>query len=60
MAAADVEQSVDSAVETVLNKPDGMFSLKQEQTSAPKAFVKKKDVTDVYSSLSAALTVWGR
>jgi BMFP domain-containing protein YqiC len=33
MAAADVEQSVDSANEKVLNKMDGLFSLKEEQTT---------------------------
>ena len=39
-AAADV----DSAIETVFNELDGIFSLKEEQTTALKAFVEKEDV----------------
>ena len=46
MAASDVEQSVESAIATVLNKLDGIFSLK-EQTTALKAFVDKKDAFSV-------------
>ena len=30
MASADVERSVNSAIETVLNKLDSVFSLKEE------------------------------
>ena len=41
MAAADVEQFVDSAIEMVLNKLDGIYF--QQQMTALKAFVQKKD-----------------
>ena len=41
MAAADVERTIDSSVETILNEPVGIFSL-QEQTTALKAFALKE------------------
>ena len=42
--------TVDYAIETVLNKLDGMFSLKKEQTTALKPVLEY----ECYSSLSAA------
>ena len=48
MAAADVERPVESAIVTVLNEPDSIFSLKEEQTTVLKAFVDKKDVFAVF------------
>ena len=51
MDAADVEQSVDYAIETVLNELDAISSLREEQTTTPTAFVEKKDV--FLSSLTA-------
>ena len=42
MASADVERSVESAIMTV-NKLDGIFSIKEEQTTALNAFVDEKD-----------------
>ena len=44
MAAVDVEWSIESAIVTWLTKLDGIVSLKEEQTTALKAFVDKKDV----------------
>ena len=43
-AATDVEQSVEPAIATVLNKLDSV-SLKEEQTTALKGFVKKNCCT---------------
>jgi hypothetical protein len=55
MAAADVERSVDSAIDT-FNELDGIFSLKEYQTTALyKAYVEKKDV--FFSLLRAASSV---
>lgn len=53
MAAADVELSVESTVVTVLNALDGIFSLKEEKTTALKDFIVKKDVFAVLLQLSA-------
>ena len=38
-STTDVERSVDSAIEAVLNRPDGMFTLTEEQTTALVFFV---------------------
>ena len=54
-AAANVERRVDSAIEPAFNKLDGIFSLNEDQTTALKAYVEKKDVS--FSSLWAASTV---
>ena len=37
-AAAAVKRSIDKAVERALNEPDSVFALKEEQTTALKAF----------------------
>ena len=47
MATADVERSVESATVTVLKELDSIFSLKEEPTTALKAFVDKKDVSAI-------------
>jgi hypothetical protein len=41
MAATCVECSVDSAIGTVVNKPNSIFSLKEEQTTSLKALVEQ-------------------
>lgn len=45
MAATDVESSVESAIASVSEELDDIFSLKQEQTTSLKAFVDEKYVS---------------
>ena len=52
MAAADVERLVVYANETVLNGLDGVLSLKEEQTTALKAFVEKEEDLSLLSAVS--------
>ena len=52
MAAADVERSVNSVIETLLNELEGTFSPKEKQMTALRALVEKQYV--FVSSLSAA------
>ena len=42
MNATGTERSDDSTIEAVLNKLDDIFSLKEDQTTALKAFVERK------------------
>ena len=55
MAFADVERSVESAIETVLNKLVGIVTLKEEQTTALVAFVEKIKKTLSPNAASPAL-----
>ena len=47
MAAADVELAIEATIASVLNELDGVFSQKEEQSTALKAFLERKDVLAV-------------
>lgn len=50
MAAAQEERSVDATVAAVSSKPDGVFTGKEEQRAALKAFLGKKDVFTLHTT----------
>ena len=52
MAATDVKLPVNYVIEMLFNKLDSIFSSKEEQTTARKAFVEWEDV--FFRSLSSA------
>ena len=58
MAATEVQQLFEAAVDCVLNKLEGKFTLKIEQKLALHDFLHKKDVFTLLSTCSEYIIVY--